>query len=346
MAENTVTMEIIDSEQYKRANIRFNGKPSEEIREELKKEGWFYSRNHNVWYPKNDAAANSRDFAQHIRDTYFPEQKEEIKIITEATEKDELQAMIQNGSSLKDILSKLSDMYGDNAVHEAFNEVRQHIDSAEEKPEVEVEKAETQEIEDESPDAPEMPTTEGNLYPDDVNAAKTKLGDIVRETFLSLSDDEKEAGTTTEQKYTRYEKRYRPMIDEIMAFVIAGDKDLLRKISDFDLNKASHKDGNSYYSEDEAFKRDVNYKLLPELYDIIQDKIRKEYDEKKIPYIVMFSSESPVFTTENKVYTVKEFNVLLLKADSEFHNRWEYAEKKYGSADNYGELESEDKLPE
>ena len=60
MAENTVTMEIIDSEQYKRANIRFNGKPSEEIREELKKEGWFYSRNHNVWYPKNDAAANSR----------------------------------------------------------------------------------------------------------------------------------------------------------------------------------------------------------------------------------------------------------------------------------------------
>ena len=51
MAENTVTMEIIDSEQYKRANIRFNGKPSEEIREELKKEGWFYSRNHNVWIP-------------------------------------------------------------------------------------------------------------------------------------------------------------------------------------------------------------------------------------------------------------------------------------------------------
>ena len=88
MAENTVTMEIIDSEQYKRANIRFNGKPSEEIREKLKKEGWFYSRNHNVWYPKNDAAANSRDFAQHIRDTYFPEQKEEIKIITEATETD------------------------------------------------------------------------------------------------------------------------------------------------------------------------------------------------------------------------------------------------------------------
>ena len=38
MAENTtapVTMEIINSEQFKRANIRFNGKPAEEIREEL-----------------------------------------------------------------------------------------------------------------------------------------------------------------------------------------------------------------------------------------------------------------------------------------------------------------------
>lgn len=347
MAENTVTMEIIDSEQYKRANIRFNGKPSEEIREELKKEGWFYSRNHNVWYPKNDAAAKSREFAQHIRDTYFPTQKEEIKIITEATEKDELQAMIQNGSSLKDILSKLSDMYGENAVHEAFNEVKQNIDSAvEEKPEIEAEQAEEQEIEEDSPAPADNIITEGNLYPDDVNSAKTKLGDIVRETFLTLSEEEKEAGTTTEQKNTRYEKWYRPMIDEIMAAVTAGDQNLIRKINDFDLNKANHKEGNSYYSEDEAFKRDVNYKLLPELYEIVQDKIRKDYDEKKIPYIIMYSSESPVFPTENKVYTVKEFNELLLKADSEFHNRREYAEKKYGSADNYWELESEDKLPE
>lgn len=347
MAENTVTMEIIDSEQYKRANIRFNGKPSEEIREELKREGWFYSRNHNVWYPKNDAAAKSRDFAQHIRDTYFPTQKEEIKIITEATEKDELQAMIQNGLSLKDILSKLSDMYGENAVHEAFYEVKQNIDSpVEEKPEVEAEQTEEEDIEEDSPAPAESTSTEGNLYPDNVNSAKTKLGDIVRETFLTLSEEEKEAGTSTEQKNTRYEKWYRPMIDEIMAAVTAGDQDLIRKISDFDLNKASHKEGNSYYSEDEAFKRDVNYKLLPELYEIVQDKIRKEYDEKKIPYIVMFSSESPVFPTENKVYTVKEFNELLLKADSEFHNRREYAEKKYGSADNYWELESEDKLPE
>lgn len=72
MAENTVTMEIIDSEQYKRANIRFNGKPSEEIREELKKEGCFYSRNHNVWYPKNDAAAKSRNLPSTSAIPIFP----------------------------------------------------------------------------------------------------------------------------------------------------------------------------------------------------------------------------------------------------------------------------------
>ena len=72
MAANTVTMEIIDSEQYKRANIRFNGKPSEEIREELKKEGCFYSRNHNVWYPKNDAAAKSRNLPSTSAIPIFP----------------------------------------------------------------------------------------------------------------------------------------------------------------------------------------------------------------------------------------------------------------------------------
>ena len=132
MADNKepVTMEIINSEQYKRANIRFNGKPAEEIREELKKEGWFYSRNHNVWYPKNDAAANSLNFAKHIKETYFPETGE-ARIITEASEKDELVSMLQNGSSLKDILSKLSDMYGEDAMHEAFDKAREETEELE-----------------------------------------------------------------------------------------------------------------------------------------------------------------------------------------------------------------------
>ena len=77
-----------------------------------------------------------------------------------------------------------------------------------------------------------------------------------------------------------------------------------------------------------------------------QSLIRKEYDEKKIPYVILNWSESPVFPDEDKVYSIKEFNELILKADSEFHNRREYAEKKYGSVDRYWDLEEAGKLPE
>lgn len=488
MAENTttpVTMEIINSEQFKRANIRFNGKPAEEIREELKKEGWFYSRNHNVWYPKNDAAENSLNFANHIKETYFPE-NQEVKIITEASEKDELVSMLQNGSSLNDILSKLSDMYGEDAVHEAFNEARKNIDTASEsiikkanvKPFLNEIDADSEElalvnkengdyliihksdehgwdytaydkdyreidggisgdseknireiaksfIDDLYPesDYPEWETTDieevrskveeleaaaydkavesaqknwedhnngveqandereskemnaelsrldaeaetmeranglremeadlddTGLTPEqkEIRIAQSKFGDIVRGTFLALSDEEKENGTTVEQKNARYEKWFRPMVDEIMAEIGNGNKEVMAIVQNFDLNHESHVQGNKWYSADEAYTRDVQYKLLPEMYEKVQDRIKKEYEEKKIPYVVMYSSESPKFPSENKVYTVKEFNEILLQADSEFHNRKKYAEEKYGSADNYWDLERDDKLPE
>ena len=358
MADNKepVTMEIINSEQYKRANIRFNGKPAEEIREELKKEGWFYSRNHNVWYPKNDAAENSLNFANHIKETYFPETGE-ARIITEASEKDELVSMLQNGSSLKDILSKLSDMYGEDAMHEAFDKAREETEELEaeaydkivsniqkswEEHDNGVEQARDEEESREMNE--ELAKVEENIYPDDVNAAKTKLGDIVREAFLKVPENDKE--TTPEERQKRYDKWYRSMVDEIMEEIKAGNAEVIKAVNDFELNKENHTEGNKWYSAEEAFGRDVQYKLLPDLYQKVQDRIKAEYDEKKIPYVVMFSSESPVFPSENKVYTVKEFNELILQADKEFHNRKEYAEKKYGSADNYWDLENEGKLPE
>ena len=358
MADNKepVTMEIINSEQYKRANIRFNGKPAEEIREELKKEGWFYSRNHNVWYPKNDAAENSLNFANHIKETYFPENGE-ARIITEASEKDELVSMLQNGSSLKDILSKLSDMYGEDAMHEAFDKAREETEELEaeaydkivsniqkswEEHDNGVEQARDEEESREMNE--ELAKVEENIYPDDVNAAKTKLGDIVREAFLKVPENDKE--TTPEERQKRYDKWYRSMVDEIMEEIKAGNAEVIKAVNDFELNKEKHTEGNKWYSAEEAFGRDVQYKLLPDLYQKVQDRIKAEYDEKKIPYVVMFSSESPVFPSENKVYTVKEFNELILQADKEFHNRKEYAEKKYGSADNYWDFENEGKLPE
>ena len=211
MADNKepVTMEIINSEQYKRANIRFNGKPAEEIREELKKEGWFYSRNHNVWYPKNDAAENSLNFANHIKETYFPENGE-ARIITEASEKDELVSMLQNGSSLKDILSKLSDMYGEDAMHEAFDKAREETEELEaeayDKIVSNIQKSweehdngvgQARDEEESREMNEELAKVEENIYPDDVNAAKTKLGDIVREAFLKVPENDKE---TTPQR--------------------------------------------------------------------------------------------------------------------------------------------------
>lgn len=501
MAENTntpVTMKIINSEQFKRANIRFNGKPAEEIREELKKEGWFYSRNHNVWYPKNDAAANSQNFANHIKETYFPD-KQEVKIITEASEKDELVSMVQNGSSLKDILSKLSDMYGEEAVHEAFAEARNGIEAKKEteilKPLVEdadfLKSVEPKALEvavvnkdngdfihiqqsDEygwdytsytkdykeidggvSDDVPDSKETEDirvaakaiikDLYPSsslsdwsetdwneleakieevegeayqklvenkekewdehdngveqardeaeskemnaelqkldeeaenmeranglremeasmpssneidetgltkeqqEIRIAQSKFGDIVRESFLALSDEEKEAGTTLEQKNTRYEKWFRPMVDEIMTDIGNGNKEAMEIVNNFDMDRKNHVEGNKWYSPDEAWMRDVQYKFLPEMYEKVQDRIKAKYEAEKTPYVIMYSSESPHFPSENKVYTVKEFNEKLLQADSEFHNRKKYAEEKYGSADNYWDLERDDKLPE
>ena len=358
MADNKepVTMEIINSEQYKRANIRFNGKPAEEIREELKKEGWFYSRNHNVWYPKNDAAENSLNFANHIKETYFPETGE-ARIITEASEKDELVSMLQNGSSLKDILSKLSDMYGEDAMHEAFDKAREETEELEaeayDKIVSNIQKSweehdngvgQARDEEESREMNEELAKVEENIYPDDVNAAKTKLGDIVREAFLKVPENDKE--TTPEERQKRYDKWYRSMVDEIIEEIKAGNAEVIKAVNDFDLNKENHTEGNKWYSAEEAFGRDVQYKLLPDLYQKVQDRIKAEYDEKKIPYVVMFSSESPVFPSENKVYTVKEFNELILQADKEFHNRKEYAEKKYGSADNYWDLENEGKLPE
>lgn len=126
---STISMEIINSEQYKRANIRFSGIPSEEVRTELKNEGWLYSRNHNVWYPRNIAAENSMAFAKHIKQTYFPEPQEEVNIVTEASEQNELAQMVQNGSTLKEILEKLSDMYGENAVSEAFASSKEQLEN-------------------------------------------------------------------------------------------------------------------------------------------------------------------------------------------------------------------------
>ncbi len=209
-----------------------------------------------------------------------------------------------------------------------------------------VDKIRTEQIEHSASHQSEINNVVLSISEQDIRDAQIKLNNIVTETFLTLTDEEKENGTTLGNKTIRYEKWYKPMVDEIMADIANGNKDALTIVQNFDLDPETHVQGNKWYTAIEAFNRDIQYKLLPELYEKVQDRIKAEYEEKKIPYVVMFSSESPKFPSENKVYTVKEFNEILLQADSEFHNRKKYAEQKYGSADKYWDLERDDKLPE
>ena len=209
-----------------------------------------------------------------------------------------------------------------------------------------VDKIRTEQIEHSASHQSEINNVVLSKSEQDIRDAQIKINNIVTETFLTLTDEEKENGTTLENKTIRYEKWYKPMVDEIMADIANGNKEALTIVQNFDLDPETHVQGNKWYTAIEAFNHDVQYKLLPELYEKVQDRIKAEYEEKKIPYVVMFSSESPKFPSENKVYTVKEFNEILLQADSEFHNRKKYAEEKYGSADNYWDLERDDKLPE
>lgn len=77
------------------------------------------------------------------------------------------------------------------------------------------------------------------------------------------------------------------MIDEIMASVIAGDQDIIRKINDFDLNKENHLKEGTYGTAEQRFKHAVQYELMPALYREVQNKIIEKYDNDKTPYVIL-----------------------------------------------------------
>ena len=62
-------IEIITSAQGF-ANLKFSEKPTEEIRNILRENGWYYSRNNNVWYPsvksKQRTVELSNQFAEDL----------------------------------------------------------------------------------------------------------------------------------------------------------------------------------------------------------------------------------------------------------------------------------------
>ncbi len=181
---------------------------------------------------------------------------------------------------------------------------------------------------------------------DGARAASEKLDRIIHETFLTLTESERNEGLTEEAKRARYENWQKPIVDEIKAAITDGNPDVIKEIEDFSEDRGDHKSENSWQTDEEAFRNDVTGKLLPELYGKVQEKIKAEFDEKKIPYVQLVFSESRDFGPDGKVYSLKEFNEILTESDSVFHNRRTYAAEKYGSADRYWELENEEKIPD
>ena len=180
--------------------------------------------------------------------------------------------------------------------------------------------------------------------PEIIQNAISKLETIIKDTYLTVPENEETL--THEQLQKRYDKWTRPMARDILEELKNNNQNIIKLINDFDLNEETHKKENSYLSAKESYRHDVQYELMPALYKEVQNKIIEKYNEDKTPYVILEYSESPSFPTDGKVYSLKEFNEILTQADKEFHNRKEYAEKKYGSADNYWNLRDADKLPE
>ena len=71
-------IEIIQSE-YGYANLKFNERPPREVLDELKSNGWGWSSNNGVWYPRTaDAKANDQMFAWNFIKKYDPETAQQI----------------------------------------------------------------------------------------------------------------------------------------------------------------------------------------------------------------------------------------------------------------------------
>lgn len=73
--ENGEWMEIINSAEFHRYNIKFSNIPSAIIIEILKAASWQYSPSKKIWYPHgNDAAKISHNFAIQIQKAYYKKQ--------------------------------------------------------------------------------------------------------------------------------------------------------------------------------------------------------------------------------------------------------------------------------
>ncbi len=161
------------------------------------------------------------------------------------------------------------------------------------------------------------------------NPVVQKFDSLVERCYLQLDDDDKKYNVTQEVKLQRYENYWKPLIEELRNSIISENKDVINIFNQINEN-----------DNVENIKQ-----KLDECYIKLQEKIKADYEREKIPYVELHYSESSKLY-DNKIYTLKEFNDIITKLDTEFHNRKEYAELKYGSVDNYFNIEQAGKLPE
>lgn len=76
MAEK-LSIKIIQSSQGF-ANLVFSGRPTDAMLEEMKAEGWRYSRNNNCWYPSKNAQGRDQMFAYRFVAKYDPQEAQRI----------------------------------------------------------------------------------------------------------------------------------------------------------------------------------------------------------------------------------------------------------------------------
>lgn len=70
--ENGEWMEIINSAEFHRYNIRFSSNPNEKIIGILTARRWQYSYHKQIWYPHGfGAAEDSLEFAKQIQELYY-----------------------------------------------------------------------------------------------------------------------------------------------------------------------------------------------------------------------------------------------------------------------------------
>ena len=112
MENKNITMEIIYSNEFNRANIKFSGIPSEDVRAEMKQAGWLFSRKNEVWYPTNKAQEESNEFAKKLQEKYFSEQASNNSF-NEPTGKQLINQMADSGMSLKEIVLELKNRFGE-----------------------------------------------------------------------------------------------------------------------------------------------------------------------------------------------------------------------------------------